>query len=50
MERLLILPRSYLPEETWILRSHAAAIISGEIVGGENEIITVDAEDCLPPL
>jgi hypothetical protein len=40
----------YLPEEQWIVRSHAAAIKTGAIVGGEEETIAVNLDECEAPL
>lgn len=33
--------RSYLPEDSWLIRAHAAAIRTGEIVEGEDATIAV---------
>ena len=38
--------RSYLAEESWVIRSHAAAIANGTILGsGELDTITVNVNN-----
>lgn len=40
----------YLPEESFVARSHGAAIQGGELMPGEEALITVDPDECLSPL
>ena len=47
---MLIALLSYLFEEAWTVRSHVAAISSGELFPGENATIKVDEKERLTPI